>query len=50
MRHDFVDPFSQPKTIRYQPETGAVCTDDNGIMDYYVVLHMLYTIHIQNHT
>ena len=43
MKHDFEDPFNQPKNIRYHPETGVSCTDDNGIMDYYVV-HMFYTI------
>ena len=42
MKHDFEDPFNQPKNIRYHPETGVSCTDDNGIMDYYVV-YMLYT-------
>ena len=37
MQHDFVDPFGTPKNIRQHPETGVSCTDDNGIMDYFVV-------------
>ena len=36
MRHDFIDPFSVPKTDRFSAN-GTKCTDDNGIMDYFVV-------------
>ena len=36
MRHDFIDPFSVPKTDRFSAD-GTKCTDDNGIMDYNVV-------------
>ena len=36
MQHDFINPFSNPKTDRFDPD-GTKCTDDNGIMDYFVV-------------
>ena len=36
MRHDFIDPFSVPKTDRFSAD-GTKCTNDNGIMDYNVV-------------
>ena len=39
MRHDFIDPFSVPKTDRFSTD-GTKCTDDNGIMDYNVVSMM----------
>ena len=37
MPHDFIDPFSSPKTIR-RDAAGASCTDANGVMDYYVTV------------
>ena len=37
MQHDFSEPFATPKNIRQHPETQVSCTDDNGIMDYFVV-------------
>ena len=40
MQHDFINPFSNPKTDRFHPD-GTKCTDDNGIMDYFVVRIML---------
>ena len=36
MQHDFINPYSDPKTDRFHPD-GTKCTDDNGIMDYFVV-------------
>ena len=36
MQHDFINPFSNPKTDRFSAD-GTKCTDDNGIMDYNVV-------------
>ncbi len=33
MPHDFIDPYTQPKTIRYDSE-GHSCTDINALMDY----------------
>ena len=36
MEHDFINPYSDPKTDRFHPD-GTKCTDDNGIMDYFVV-------------
>ena len=41
MLHDFLPDAptspSSPKVIRQHPVTGVSCTDDNGIMDYFVV-------------
>ena len=37
MQHDFIDPFTSPKTIR-RDATGVSCTDANGVMDYYVTV------------
>jgi hypothetical protein len=34
MPHDFIDPISDPKSIRYD-SNGNACTDINGIMDYF---------------
>jgi hypothetical protein len=33
MPHDFIDPYADPKSIRYD-SNGNSCTDLNGIMDY----------------
>jgi len=37
MQHDFIDPFTSPKTIRTDA-TGVSCTNANGVMDYYVTV------------
>ena len=43
MKHDFGsagDKFTDLTIDRYHPD-GTKCTDDNGIMDYFVVRIML---------
>ena len=48
MNHDFTDPFSNPKTDRFHPD-GTKCTDDNGIMDYFVVSTMSFLLFIRQY-
>jgi hypothetical protein len=33
MFHDFIDPYSSPKTVR-RDSAGNSCTDVGGVMDY----------------
>jgi hypothetical protein len=37
MLHDFIDPYTNPKTVRTD-STGGSCTNVNGVMDYYVTV------------
>ena len=49
MSHDFIDPISSPKTIRYD-SNGNSCTDHNGVMDYYVVVTQLTNCSVEAFT
>jgi hypothetical protein len=49
MYHDFIDPFTTPKTI-YRDANGRSCTDDNGVMDYSVTVQKWTTCSIERFT
>ena len=49
MPHDFIDPFSTPKTIR-RDSKGLSCTDANGVMDYYVTVQKWSTCSVEAFT
>ena len=36
-RHDFIDPYTNPKNYRYD-SNGNPCTNIGGVMDYYVTV------------
>jgi hypothetical protein len=37
MMHDFIDPYTDPKTVRRDSKGGS-CTIVNGVMSYYVTV------------
>lgn len=46
MNHDFIDPYTSPKTI-YRDANGVSCTDDHGVMDYYVKVEKWSTCSVE---
>jgi hypothetical protein len=49
MNHDFIDPYSSPKTI-FRDANGNTCTDVNGVMDYYVTVQKWTTCSVERFT
>ena len=49
MFHDFIDPYSNPKVNRTDSK-GVVCTNSNGIMDYYVYIQRWTTCSVEAFT
>ena len=49
MYHDFLEPFSTPKTM-YQDSNGINCTNVNGVMDYYVTVLRWTTCSVEKFT
>jgi hypothetical protein len=49
MPHDFIDPYTSPKTVR-RDSAGNSCTDVNGVMDYYVTVQKWSTCSVQSFT
>ena len=49
MNHDFIDPFTNPKTI-FRDSNGVSCTDTNGVMDYYVTVQKWTTCSVERFT
>ena len=49
MNHDFIDPYTSPKTI-LRDSKGASCTDSNGVMDYYVTVQKWTTCSVEGFT
>ena len=46
MNHDFIDPYTSPKTI-FRDSNGVSCTDDHGVMDYYVKVQKWTTCSVE---
>jgi hypothetical protein len=46
MSHDFVDPFTTPKTV-LRDSAGNSCTDSNGVMDYFVTVQKWTTCSVE---
>ena len=46
MNHDFVDPFTSPKTI-LRDSNGVSCTDSNCVMDYFVSVQKWSTCSVE---
>lgn len=49
MYHDFIDPFTSPKTV-YRDSNGVSCTDDHGVMDYFVTVQKWSTCSVERFT
>ena len=49
MDHDFIDPYTSPKTI-FRDSSGKSCTDDHGVMDYYVSVQKWTTCSVERFT
>jgi len=49
MNHDFLDPYTNPKTP-YLDSNGVSCTDSNGVMDYYVTVQKWTTCSVERFT
>jgi hypothetical protein len=49
MYHDFIDPYTSPKTI-FRDSAGRTCTDVNGVMDYYVTVQKWTTCSVEKFT
>lgn len=49
MPHDFMDPYQSPKIIR-RDSRGLSCTDNNGVMDYYVTVQKWTTCSVEKFT
>ncbi len=49
MHHDFIDPYTDPKTI-YRDANGNTCTDVNGVMDYFVTVQKWTTCSVEKFT
>lgn len=49
MNHDFIDPYTSPKTI-FRDASGNTCTDVNGVMDYYVTVQKWTTCSVERFT
>ena len=49
MTHDFIDPYTSPKTI-LRDAKGVSCTDSNGVMDYYVTVQKWTTCSVEGFT
>ena len=49
MNHDFIDPYTSPKTI-FRDAAGNTCTDVNGVMDYYVTVQKWTTCSVERFT
>jgi len=49
MPHDFVDPYTNPKTI-LRDSKGVSCTNINGVMDYFVTVQRWTTCSVEGFT
>ena len=49
MYHDFIDPYTNPKTI-FRDANGVSCTDSNGVMDYFVTVQKWTTCSVERFT
>ncbi len=49
MNHDFIDPYTSPKTI-FRDSNNNTCTDVNGVMDYYVTVQKWTTCSVERFT